>query len=802
MPVGIDISPYSLFLTREDGAMQTDVHYGVVGVTSRWHEPVIWTDPQATRATSGQAYLSLSQQWQHFNQDYKRHTTIQSMVEKESADIPTIELIVEALQANLPDHSAEFSVLAIDNTISEFHQSAVLRQLGNAGFGRRELLWRPVALALSHLMPPHDYKEGDSLLVIDTDAYQPEITLLELKEYKGQIVPLRKFPKHRREPHGVKWGGYSSANILKQFIQELSENDEVLYSQLMSGPFSGDFLSYLDSGKKTDVWIRKGLNHSKLELHSKMMDHLRSATIAGQGFDSLKSEVDQMINDLDPTHVLWHGLPARLNSKSLGSEHILMKADAISNGAAEYGRRRVADEPTYLDTLPGLEILSLEKKTGTHKFFTVIPAGEVEGGQKVTIPETITMFKLEEGTEDFTAILKNPTTDTYKRLITKLPPIDYHGENIPLAMDAETQPAQGHARITIEGVGEQMELFGPQKLLELDWESGEDINIEDIIVYKYNGPEVYPVRGRIADDPDCRKAAEVFVRDSGFMGSKVPFRGGNVSFARIHEPWGWKDPFDKPLREPTRALFGALDENDPDIEKLAEQVADKIYATVAAESARFKYLNYMFRYAPEKFRKELREVYGQSNPSLNWNSIYAVGRTFYQVEDYELFVDFMLDHSRQNGYPDYPSEAHTRSYFWAYFRPLCFYEDTVGLPIEKAERALETIYQYASERSSSNWSRRPFEKNKSDIENLIKFMLSAVLFSIRFRKKQPQFLTKGTLLHAKMLEVISEQVWQIDYPKTMFKVQQPDKLNDYVIRFLNDTQTEQDLGVLKGLVVE
>ena len=115
---------------------------------------------------------------------------------------------------------------------------------------------------------------------------------------------------------------------------------------------------------------------------------------------------------------------------------------------------------------------------------------------------------------------------------------------------------------------------------------------------------------------------------------------------------------------------------------------------------------------------------------------------------------------------------------------------------------MDTIYQYAADRNNSNWSQRPFEKGRRDIENLIKFLLSAILFSIRFRKKQPNFLSQGTLLHAKMLEVISEMTWQIDYPKAMFQTQQPDKLNDYVIRFLNDTQTEQDLGVLKGLVVE
>jgi hypothetical protein len=801
--VGIDITPHSLSLTREKDAFKTDTQYGVVGVTSRWHEPILWTNPKAIRTTSDQGYLSLSQLWQDFNEDYKQLTSIKSIVDEEAADIPTIELIIEALGANIPLHSAEFSILAIDNTISEFHQSALHRQLGNAGFGRRELLWRPIALALAHLMTPHEYKDGDSLLIVDTESYRPEITLLKLIEYKEHLVPLRAFPEQIRKPRGDKWSGYSSANALEQLAHELSDGEEALFNQLMLGPFSGEFFRYLDLGESEDIWIREGLNHSKLKLNAEMRKELEKSSIAGNGFDELHLEVEQVIDDHKPTVTLWHGLPARLNSKSLNADQLLLEAESVSSGAAEYGRRRLADEPTYRDTLPGLEILSLEKKTGSHKFFTVIPAGEVEGGQKVSIQERLTDFKLEEGTEDFTAILKNTTTETYKRLVTKLPPIDYQGENIPLIMDAETQPAQGHATITIEGVGEQLELFGPQRILELDWESGEDVKIEDIIVYKYNGPEVYPVRGRIADDPDCRKAADYFVENCAYMGSKVPFRNKEVSYARVHERWGYYDPFGRRLKdETTRAMFGAMLEEDEDIALVAKKVSDKIYATVKDNNAKFKYLNHMYRYSPEKYRDELRSIFQKEEPQVNSNTIIAVGYTFHQIADFELFVNFLLNHSHTNGYPDYPSEKHTGSYFWAFFRALCHYDDPVDLPIIKAEKVLDTVYSYTIERASSNWAARPFERNRKDVENLVKFILSAVLFSIRFRKKQPNFLGKETSLYNRMVEVVDEMTPRLDYPKTMFETRQPDKLNDFVLRFLNDTQTKQDLGVLKGLVVE
>jgi len=794
MPIGLDFSPHCLVLTRGNGTVQTVIHHGVVGVTSRWHEPIVWTDPYATRATSGQTYLSLSQLWQDFIGDYKAQTALQTMVEKEAADIPTIELIVEALQANIPEYSAEFSVLAIDNTISEFHQTAILKQMGNAGFGRRELLWRPIALALSHLTLPHNYEEGDSLLIVDTDAYQPELTWLELKEHRGQIVPLRKLPKKRWEAQENEWTGYSSANVLRHFIEDLSGGDQGLFTQLMTGPFSGDFLNYLDSGNKADVWIRKDLNHSKFHLNSKMSENLGRTTIAGNGFDDLRSEVQQMINDLDPTLVLWHGLPVRLNSKSLGTDHHVVDADAISVGAAEYGRRRLADEPTYLDTLPGLEILSLEKKTGSHKFFTVIPAGEVEGGETVRIPETITKFSLEDGIKKFTAVLHNIAEDKYKESITDLPPIEYDG-NIPLLLSAEMRPAQGHAIVTIEGRDGYVEIFGSQRKIELEWDTMIDIPnpIEQVAVY--TGPVFYPVRGRIADDSDSLSIAREFATGRFHVGAQFDYPCGRVGYLRIHEPWGYKNPCGHIIKKEQRALFGALKEKDPEIQKLAKAIGEIVNDTVKNPGDRHRYLNYMFRYAPEKFREELRNLYKLKQPTLNVNSVYAVGRTFYRKEDFEIFLDFFITISKKIGYPEYPSDRYTPAYFWSFFRALCYYKQTSLVDRVKVEGVLDCICNYAAHCSKNGW---PDGKRS----NVIKYLLFGILFSLRLREHNHDFLSIDSRLCKGIVKVIKKQTPQIPYPRTIMKYQLPGTLNDYVLRFVKDIQTKKDLKALHGLVVE
>ena len=51
-----------------------------------------------------------------------------------------------------------------------------------------------------------------------------------------------------------------------------------------------------------------------------------------------------------------------------------------------------------------------------------------------------------------------------------------------------------------------------------------------------------------------------------------------------------------------------------------------------------------------------------------------------------------------------------------------------------------------------------------------------------------------------MVDIICEKLPKTDYPKTMFDTVQPDKLNDFVYRFLSEEQTNRDLEALQGLV--
>lgn len=816
MPIGLDLSPYALTITsRDNDDVTTTSFYGIQGIPPKWNEPIIWNDPQAVRYTYSDRLLSLMETWWRFSQNHHAKLDFMKPTEVDPVSANAVDLLCEAMKAHIPDHAEEFTVLAVDNLLPEFQQTALLRAMGAIGFGKRELLWRPIAIALAHLssIDSIPYKEKDLLVIVDTDTYIPEITILTLKEHRGHLVPLRDYPKLKRKPEEQPYAGYCTYNLLNDLAGSVLFEDEAVANQLLSGPFTSAFFKYLNSGSEDEIWIRKELDHQRVAASEEWRSFLRGVEISGESFHGLKEEVDRNVEKSGAVATLWNGMISRLHETEIG-EYSLMPDDTISVGASEYGRRRLAGIPGYLDTLPGLKIMGKKQEGRTVDFEMLIWPGELEGGE-IRRSEPRSEFSLEEETKDFTAVLNNVAEDTYRQYITQLPKVQYSGL-IPLILNAEAQPGQGNAKVTIQGAEGYENAFGDIRFIELDWEKG--LPFEKPTPAVYRGPEHYPVRGRIADDPDCRSVAQQFVDEDLHVGSSVRFRGRNVGYMRVHEPWGFNDPFRGQLGEPTRALFGALDEKDPEITALADSIGQMIQNKVRITKDRHKYLNYMFRYAPEGFRAELRHLFSIRNPDLNWNTVYAVGRTFYRRDDFELFLDFFLQKSQNSGFPDYPNEDFIPAYFWSFFRGLCFYEDTAAADRGKVEGVLDCIFNYSKHCSNVGWpgGRRA---------NVIKYLLCGILFSLRLRKYHRDFLAPendknggggngdqgGGALTAqggstaemfnKMTKTITNLIPRVDYPVAMFAVVQPDKLNDYVLRFLNEKQSVEDISALHGLVI-
>lgn len=788
MPIGIDISHAALRIYTQG---KSHKHYGIIGIAPQWNEPIVWNNSRAVRSSQQSVGLSFSDIFNQFRADHRANHEYPDITNGEKIEIATTELIADALVQHIPRYSEGFSIFCVDNTLSEFHQTELLKSLGQKGFGQRELLWRPIALCLDHLTAAESsgYEKGDKILVVDFDSAIPEITELEMREHRGQLIPLRSLPENLWDQDEAKAQSFSTSAVLNALISDISGNNQGIEDQLYQGPFARDFMSFLDQHEPTELWIRKGLDHEKMMLQTSTLNTLRNISIAQINFGDITAAIEKILKERHVKSVLWNGLIPRIHTPIEGIEHYLLSGGAGSRGAEEYGRRRLAGEATYLDTLPGLDILSRDEAAGSHKFYPVIPEGVAEGGEVVRIPKPLKKFSLEKGTQEFTAVLRNIALDECKKLVTQLPEIEYGDSHIPLLLKAETRPGQGHALVTIEGREENKDIFGRQGVIALDWQSMEDFEFSS-----YSGPEVYPVRGRVADDPASLAIARSFATGDHYIGSQFDYPCGRVGYMRIHEPWGYKNPCGSLLREPTRALFGALEEDDPEIQELAEAIGRHITTTVKGTQNRHKYLNYMFRYAPESFREELREIYRSPNPTLNWNTIYAVGRTFFLRADYEIFLNFLIRKSTNSGYPANYSSDEIAAMYWSFFRCLCYYEDSAYAPRSKVEDVLKTIHNYSLHCSENGWP-------GGQRANVIKYLLSGILFSLRLRRPHRKFLAIDSELYNMMETTINELLPRIQYPPTMFSEPQSDYLNDFVFRFLAEESTEQDLGALQGLVV-
>jgi len=783
MSVGIDLFPYGLAVSVTDSDSNSSTFkQGIIGIPPRINESTIWNEPNALRDSRQGKYISLTNAWSEFmkkdevdnNKDDGSNKIKYLNYNGNPESKPSADLIADALKGNIPV-AYERLVYTIDNNLNELKQDTLLKSLRDQILNV-ELLWRPVAIALDFLNKKGRENLDDQvqILIVDTDSYIPELTVFNLEVFNDCLVPVRTLP----EPNQNLFEDYSSFELKRTFIEKISANaDEA--EQLANGPFTADIFNFLEGNKKSDIFLRSGLSHYKFDLKDEWIEEIKDHSVNDFNFQKVREIVHETKEYLESNYVLWNGFSCRIQErKNFSEKEIRLDNLAIARGASNYAFRLKNKHPTYLDTLPGLEILSKVEGQG-NEFFPIIEPGKVEGGQIQYIPEPITKFKIGKGLKNFTSVLRNITDRSLKQIETPIPDHDYD-DDVPVIIRGQMKPANGNALITIEGDSQHQNIFGKRGYLEMNWKL-----MEPFEYTQYSGPIFYPVKGRITDNKNILDIVRSYI-EKGYL-----VKG----YFDIHKPGG----------TPTRPLFGAEDENDPKINGLAEEISSLISEDYG-DHERHQYLNYMFRYAPESFIQELRDLYSSPNPTItSWNTVYAVGRTFYRPKDFELFVDFFLEKSEQLGYPAYTDTSYTKCYYWSFFRALCYYEHTVNIPVEKAEKVLLTLCKVVEERSSDNWQPRQnwAEYGKwarNNVTNFRKFLLSCILFSLRFRKNNPNFLDLDSDLYKKMEDLVNNKISKTPYPKTMFATFQKDSLNDYVYRFLSKKQTEDDKNAIQSLI--
>jgi hypothetical protein len=797
MYLGIDISGDTLrHFAQVDDSERKGSYYGICGIPPRFsRERFVWNRPRAIRFSAPLTVLPLADAWRSFIT--RDNSAFSWTYESGVADQKSMaSLVSDAINQNLMAFNANHCVVAVNNNFPESRQESLLVALAHSGITNAKLLWRPIALSLSFLDSyGQQLDAGQKLLVVDAESQPPEATVVELYPHsEGIVLPLRKTPK-TDDSLDVDFDVYT---IRRAIASDVTDGDGDVACQLCAGPFAGNFIAATEAKGCGDIWYRRNGRYFKLDLDGQALQERLEEQFRKGSVKKLLQAVRDKHDFSKMAAVLWHGWPFRSIFKAdNNSKHYLLGEDAVSRGAALYAAKLAQGLPTFLDTLPGLYILSEVKELATFCFFPLVEPSIIEGGRTWQLQQPLSGFNVREGIRQFTAVLRKSDEDVCRRTVTRLPRTP--DKDTPVLIRAEARPANGHTLVTIEGAEGHQDIFGDNRRIKLDWETIEEIDIP--IVY---APEVYPVRGRLFDEGDSeymQVLVEFLRNERAGPYEPVKYQGNKVAFHKLLEPWGLKPPW--PVGQgqpkgwavqPARGMFGSL--WIPIDTSLTERLGQRIQKIMHQD--RVKFMNYMFVYAPETFKNELREKFDQDQPSFverqlrgrprpSWNWVIAPGRVFSTSDDFELFVDFMLKQG-EDGYPKYPDDTFTRHYWWSFFRCLCYHVDTVNVPPEKILAVLGMIHTFVTKENADGTT--------------LKYCLCAILFSLRMRRIYPDFLQPNDNFCTELIHLIKEVMPRIPYPATMLSSTQDqhgEGLNGLVLRFLMQTASLDDYQAIEGL---
>jgi hypothetical protein len=138
-------------------------------------------------------------------------------------------------------------------------------------------------------------------------------------------------------------------------------------------------------------------------------------------------------------------------------------------GAALYGKRRLHDEPTYLDTLPRLR--TVVRTMGEPTWLDLLPEDTqfVPGGRVWRRPERVQNLSIAERQSLLTLTVHHEDYPSVREVAAKLEDPLPQRERVEL--DVEMEPAQGNARITV--VPTRPDAFGGKPVI-VHWRSAKE----------------------------------------------------------------------------------------------------------------------------------------------------------------------------------------------------------------------------------------------------------------------------------------------------------------------------------------
>jgi len=430
--------------------------------------------------------------------------------------------------------------LVIPNATRESEQQTLLDEASQAGVSL-QLLWRPVAAAMAWCEQNRDFlrelgfrkKVGPGgvvgrLVCLHLGLAQAETALLDvvLAEHENQpwFIPARRRPDSDKDS----FASFGWAFLKNQALTVLADaglplDDRQLWQILFASNWASVRLAEYENGRQPSaesIKLPNGarvratppastshakVSHDKVELLGRCSFAQSDAGGMRKWFEDRTRTIGERIIGavvtgemasvaIETGHCLSSTLPSCLG---LPTDRILVGGSTcgrtlLARGAALFSARLAAGLPTYLDTLPRLQLLI--RRGGEMIWEDLLEKSHayVPGGRAWVRPEPVSDLAIPRGEPQLIFAVYHEEHPGVRELNVQLPrPCD---REEPARLHVSMTPAHGNARLEVQP--ERPHLFGTNRVL-VDWkrmrpvlnEAGRSVNREE---YINRQPRIYP----------------------------------------------------------------------------------------------------------------------------------------------------------------------------------------------------------------------------------------------------------------------------------------------------------------------
>ena len=519
--------------------------------------------PLESKLTAGEqgARFPLAYALQEFAANVEEQPWTWTTPEGELKQLRSSEAVAAAFAAATADLSSGLGpyTLVIPNHLRMLRQQELVDACRN--FGRDvKLLWRPVAGALVWCSQfgkdllrddsPDVVSAGTLLCIhLGIDGFELATVELVVKLFDGKQSLL---PARRRPPTAFKPFLSEGLELLHRLADadstELQATPIAKWRKLWGGPWAIEAVEKLTSGDGGAIPTESIHDHFRRLKHSNSDDSWRNTVWAGDRISTASFE--QVWNDrfaaiqeeISKHRIVGAVITGELASLpvsqgrmraqtilsdlrlSLDPDRILTGDEATSqhsllaDGAALYSALLAEGQPTYLDTLPRIQLAAYI--TGTPGWIPLLNEADayVDGGKVWHRPTPVSGLRALSGSDHLEVTLSHEEFSTARRISTQFP--KKLTSDVPIKLSVSVEPAQGNASVEI--VPDQPALFGSRRLF-LEWRKMEVLPEKPDEWLADNLPTLFPALLKRASSPSLwEHAASAMSRYCEATGFEIP----------------------------------------------------------------------------------------------------------------------------------------------------------------------------------------------------------------------------------------------------------------------------------------